>query len=377
MIEGPRAARKDELEAVIALSNAIFRSRREGDMGREFPTLFCEENCENLRIFLDDGKPVSLIGFTVRDIFIMGASIRVCNVGSVCTDPNYRGQGLATRLLEDTILKSLRDGVEVMLISGGRGLYRRAGCINAGIYHVYPIPKDARLPDLPVEVKRWEREDTPDLVRIHQSEPVRYVRDIDEFLTLLEARVVVNHPSDTWLVGVDGEMVAYICAQKPREEKDGVRVLNVEEMAGSRTAVLAALTKLFDLYNVDRINLNTTAADGEMRSLGKLIGVPYVPRGFHGTLRIINLKGFFAAIEPYVSERLDEDELWGLEIEFEPDLIFRYEDEEFRLETIQDITAFVFGSLEHERPTPKGPKLSRILDKLFPMPLVDYGLNYI
>ncbi|HEX29105.1 TPA: GNAT family N-acetyltransferase, partial [Candidatus Poribacteria bacterium] len=104
MIEGPRAARKDELEAVIALSNSVFRSRREGDMGREFPTLFCEENCENLRIFLDDGKPVSLIGFTVRDIFIMGASIRVCNVGSVCTDPNYRGQGLATRLLEDTIL---------------------------------------------------------------------------------------------------------------------------------------------------------------------------------------------------------------------------------------------------------------------------------
>ncbi|MCD6505215.1 GNAT family N-acetyltransferase [Candidatus Poribacteria bacterium] len=377
MIEGPRAARKDELEAVIALSNSVFRSRRDGDMGREFPTLFCEENCENLRIFLDDGKPVSLIGFTVRDIFIMGASIRVCNVGSVCTDPNYRGQGLATRLLEDTILKSLRDGVEVMLISGGRGLYRRAGCINAGIYHVYPIPKDARLPDLPVEVKRWEREDTPDLVRIHQSEPIRYVRDIDEFLTLLEARVVVNHPSDTWLVGVDGEMVAYICAQKPREEKDGVRVLNVEEMAGSRTAVLAALTKLFDLYNVDRINLNTTAADGEMRSLGKLIGVPYVPRGFHGTLRIIDLKGFFAAIEPYVSERLEEDELWGLEIEFEPDLIFRYEDEEFRLETIQDITAFVFGSLERERPTPKGPKLSRILDKLFPMPLVDYGLNFI
>ncbi|HID56395.1 TPA: hypothetical protein EYP37_07685 [Candidatus Poribacteria bacterium] len=80
---------------------------------------------------------------------------------------------------------------------------------------------------------------------------------------------------------------------------------------------------------------------------------------------------------PYVSERLEEEELWGLEVEFEPELIFRYEDEEFRLETIQDITSFVFGSLERERLTPKGPKLRWILDKLFPMPLVDYGLNYI
>lgn len=375
MIEGPRAARKDELEAVVALSDSVFRSGR-GGMGREFPTLFCEENCENLRIFLDDGRPVSLIGFTVRDTFIMGASVRVCNVGSVCTDPKYRNQGLATRLLEDVVLKSLQEGVEVMLISGGRGLYRRMGCINAGIYHIYPIPRGTGLPDLPVVVSEWREEDIPDMVRVHQSEPVRYLRDAEEFLTLLEAKVLVNRPSDTWTVKLDDEMVAYICVQRPTEEK-GIKTLKAYEIAGSRTAILAALPKLFDRYGVDRIDIHTFSADLEMRTLGRLIGLPYTPRGFHGTLKIIDLKGFFGAIEPYVSERLDDDEIWGLELDFEPELLFRYEDEEFKLSSPQEVTAFIFGSLEHKRPVPRTPNLSRILRKLFPMPLVDYGLNYI
>jgi len=375
VLEGPRAARKDELEAVVALSNLVFRSKG-GDMGREYPTLFCPENAENLRIFLDDGKPVSLVGFTVRDTLIMGATIRVCNVGSVCTHPDYRNRGLATRLLEDSVRKALAEGVVVMLISGGRGLYRRMGCINAGLYHLYRIPKETDLPRLPVEVETWREEDLPDLVRIHQGEPVRYIRDVDEFLTLLRAEMLVNRPADTWTVRLDGEMVAYICVQRPVEE-EGVKVLKAREIAGSRLAVLSALPELFDRYGVDRIDIDTVAADEEMKLLGRMIGVRPSLRGFMGTLKIINLRGFFEAIEPYFSERLTEEELWNLEVDFEPELTFRYKGEEFKLSCIEDVTAFIFGSIERERPTPQTPNLSRTLSKLFPMPLVDYGLNFI
>ena len=375
MIEGPRAAKKEELKDVVALSNLVFRSRG-GDMGREYPTLFCPENVENLRIFLDEGRPISLIGFTIRDTYIMGATVRVCNIGSVCTHPDYRNRGYATRLLEDTVRKSLGDGVVLMLISGGRGLYRRIGCINAGIYHVYRFSKGMNFPRIPVQVETWKAEDISDLVRVHQSEPVRYIRDGDEFLTLLRAEMLVDRPADTWTVKLEGEIVAYICVQRPVEE-EGVKILRAREIAGSRAAILAALPSLFDRYGVERIDLDAVGTDWEMRTLGKVIGAHPSTRGFLGTLKIINLKGFFVSIEPYISERLTEEELWNLEVEFEPELTFRYRDEEFKLSSDQDVTAFIFGSIERERPTPQTPNLSKILGKLFPMPLVDYGLNYI
>ena len=54
------------------------------------------------------------------------------SVGSVCTHPDYRERGLATRLVEDALRICEQKEVALMLISGGRGLYRRQGCTDVG-----------------------------------------------------------------------------------------------------------------------------------------------------------------------------------------------------------------------------------------------------
>ena len=47
MMEGPRAARADELAALVELSNTVFAPQGTRDMGRSYPTLLCRENLDS------------------------------------------------------------------------------------------------------------------------------------------------------------------------------------------------------------------------------------------------------------------------------------------------------------------------------------------
>jgi len=128
-IEGPRGAEVDELSEVLDLVNLVFRTSRgmKPTMQEEFPLLFNEKNVENLRIIKVDGKIVSHVGIFECDAIIHGCRLKVGMIGAVCTHPDYRGRGFATRLVEDAMSKMRRDGVNIVMISGIRRLYDRAG----------------------------------------------------------------------------------------------------------------------------------------------------------------------------------------------------------------------------------------------------------
>lgn len=59
------------------------------------------------------------------------------------------------------------------------------------------------------------------------------------------------------------------------------------------------------------------------------------------------------------------------------DLSFECGEERFRINGIDKITAFILGSLEIERIQPEGLEPKNMLNTIFPIPLVDYGLNYV
>ena len=147
-MEGPRAARADELAAVVELSNTVFGDYAPHDMGRWFPTLFCRENLEHLRVFVDENRPVALAGFTIERVVVPEASFVPALVGSVCTLASHQGRGLGSRLMADCTATALAGGASVLLISGGRGLYRRMGAIDAGRYATVKVPRGG-MPDAP------------------------------------------------------------------------------------------------------------------------------------------------------------------------------------------------------------------------------------
>lgn len=381
-VEGPRAAQVDELEAVVDLANRVFRPREQA-MGEEFPLLFCPENLDNLRVFVDDGRPVSHVGMIERDLVLGGTRHRCAEIGAVCTDPDYRGQGLATRLVHDAREKAVRDGVDIFLISGARRLYRRQGYVGVGDYGTYTVTRK-KLPERgPFTVRSWQPEDVPALVRLNAGEPVRFVRPPDDLRAFLGTGRVVNMRGDVKVVcRKDGTPVAYVAHWNPGEHDLGDQAVAIREIAGSRAAITAALPALFDEHDLNKVLLDYLGCDLELRALAARHGWPSEARAFHGTVGIIDPRAFWRACTPLFEELLGAETVARMHCFCSDEAVkLGLDDEQLTLPDMQSFTRLVFLRSEDrdelELDLSDGSELRGLLDTLFPLPLVSYGLNFI
>jgi hypothetical protein len=70
------------------------------------------------------------------------------------------------------------------------------------------------------------------------------------------------------------------------------------------------------------------------------------------------------------------EEYNNFSVEFNPPVTFRFKDERFFIKE-EDLPALIFGSIEKKIEVPEYlPMIKKIFQILFPIPLVDYGLNY-
>ncbi|MFO8008093.1 MAG: GNAT family N-acetyltransferase [Candidatus Brocadiia bacterium] len=383
-VQGPRGAKPQEIGAIVELSNAVFRPRGEGHMGRDYPLLFAPENAEDLRVFVDEGRPVSLVGIYQADLWLHGIRQRAGCIGSVCTHADYRGQGLATRLMKDARAKAAADGCTLLLISGGRGLYRRLDYVDPGGYVTYRVGRK-RLPQPgPYVLEEWSEQHLPELVRLHSTEPVRFGRPPEDFRGFLSCGHVENAPGDVLLVREKKgrHAAAYVATWRAGAGGLDDEAVSVREMAGSRAAVAHALSALLDRYGAEEVHLDCLAADGEMRALARVHGWPTEAHGFHGTLGIIQPARFWSACGPLFAERIGEEKVSPLRVEPRGDgLSLLYEDEELTLEGMSDVTRLAFlprgRRNELQLDLPADSELRGLLEKLLPLPLPAYGLNFI
>src|SRR5437867_2921067 len=163
--------RAEQIPELVDLANRIFRGRRDRDMGA-------------------DGKLVAHVGICIRDAVTLGAPLRVASIGAVCTDPDYRGRGLGSELMADAAAHSRAQGASLMLNSGGRGLYHRLGYVTVGRFTSHQAP--AGGPGDVVELSLATGADRDAVVALHQREPVRFLRPLDDWNALLEAGMLMN-----------------------------------------------------------------------------------------------------------------------------------------------------------------------------------------
>lgn len=373
MIEGPRAARASELPSVIQLANEVFRPAGIDDMGAAFPTLFSPANLVNLRLCLEAGGPVSLVGQTVRDFALGSARVRVTCIGSVCTLESHRGQGLASKLMDDAIAAARSQGAVLAFISGGRGLYRRMGCIDAGLFQSVTAEESSRVSDLRCEVRPWAPEDVPAMCALRGMESVRFIRGAEETGMLLSAGHVHAIRGKTWVVEVKGKLAAWFSASFPEPGK-APTLLKVREIAGSRLAVLAALPAALRESGLHSAEVTAPVADRELAVLAEAYALPARLRGFEGTIKIIDAPGLLGALQGWIEERAGGVSAEGGST---PAARFSLGPESIVVEKAEDLAALLFGSVERPaRAMPPGP-LARLLSRTFPVPLPMYGLNYI
>lgn len=144
-----RIVRENELNEAAALANKIFRSGMQGDMGAFFPTLFRTGVSHSYGAFDPAGNLVSFMGLVPVQIKSGTGRILAFSVGAVCTDPQSRGLGLASELLNQCREHAERSGASLLFISGERSLYTRAGSLAFGRASKFVIKSNS---DKPLEV---------------------------------------------------------------------------------------------------------------------------------------------------------------------------------------------------------------------------------
>jgi predicted N-acetyltransferase YhbS len=378
MVSDARPSRPEELPEVVRLANRVF-SPNDWEMGTGFPLLFCEANAEQLRVIDRAGEIVSHVGICVRDALLLGTPVRMACIGAVCTHPDHRGQGLASRLMADARAHAVAQGADLMLISGGRGLYHRLGYVTVGRFPHTHVP--AGDGSAAVEVTEAGREDRPAVRALHAREPVRFRRSRDDWEQLLDAGMLVCQRGTLWVARLGGRPVAYLAAQPPGPE--GHRragIARVEEYAGDRGAIAEAAPVVARRMGAVAVELVGPDGDAALAAHAAARGWSVTIGSFPGTLGVLRPREFLAALAPWIEERLGARDAARLRIEAsEGETRFSVEGESVTLTTTGQLAALLFGGETEEARAvpPREGRVGALLQALFPLPLPVYGYNFI
>ena len=320
-LDGPRAPRPDELDAVLNLVNNAFNPVGR-TMGLEFPHLFGDANVARLRIFVDPrtGLPVAHAGYVRCELAVEGCRISVAGLGSVCTDEAYRGMGLASELVESIMRQAVAEGLVMMLISGGSNVYRRLGSADTGDFLRVEANREQisslrqAAVDWPshsaVAMRLAAEDDIPAMASIYRREPVRYVRSVWDFRELSWQKPDVKRLGSlerTWVGGLVRDSLAYIIV-RIRTADDGAVRLHVAEFAGARWCVLQLIAHACAEYGPDVLTITVPASDLEMATLLHQAGLMLQRVGLLGhTIMSLDDRALLKCVHPIMSERFGAD----------------------------------------------------------------------
>lgn len=338
-----------------------------------------------LTLDLESGQTVSRVGLWERDVYVYGCNFRVGCIGGVWTKEEYRGRGYATRLLESAIKRTWQDGGDILLVSGDRGLYRRLDCVAAAPYYFFKISK-ADVENFPrgtVEPEEYCDEDLLDLVRIYQTEPVRYHRTIEHFESDMDKRHWwpiwpgwFHVKPNTYILHCESQNLAYVVVQPFTRRHSKVREVAICEYAGSRSALVEAIPWIFKKYDVEKLLVWVSPFDLEFKHLLKKMGLKPEVEDLPGhTIRIVDFQRLSRRLQPYFEVYLGSRNAELLNLSQEHGFYtIEFQNQRFQFDS-RMIGRLVFGSVEEPLKIHENGELATILKKVFPIPFPWPGLE--
>jgi GNAT superfamily N-acetyltransferase len=380
MIDGPRGLMPDELDKLMTeLISIVYNpSMREG-----FPTLFCEENAEHMRIIRVDGRIVSHIGIVVRDMILNGCRISVGNVGAVGTHEDYRKRGYAWSIFEDAMDKCRAEGVDMFLVSGFRSLYHLHGCTHVGRVARYHVPRDIEFPLEPREgeahAEPFSPEHLPAWAALHRSEPVRFHRPYGDFEKLV-AIAPSHRRRDRYSIWQGDRIAAYAVLGRSRD-REGGKFVYLNEYAGSRRALLGAMQTWCEEFDVPGVGVPVPTHDVEFSGLLDSIGAKASYGSTGGTITILHFPRLCGKLRPMFEEIVGRETAQKLMFWEQGGLYgISLDGDEVVLDDGHDVARLIFGNPagRDERTEISAPgELRDVLEAIFPIPRPEYGLSYI
>ena len=368
MMEGPRPVANSERASLGQLVDKALMGGAEGAMFRGYPTVFNEENSPNCLVLVDDGRVVTHVGMTQRWASIAGCTVRVACIASVATDEAYRNRGLASQVFAAACEKAFAEGVDFMMISGGRSLYRRAGAVDVGRDFIATIDAGAAasLHARDIRIDEFVEGDLDACAALYDTRVARFVRPCDDWQWLARSRSVMSRDVDMNIVRRRDAACGYFITG--RDNREGVT--DVLEFAGENTAIAGALKSLLARRSSRAVKMRLQQNDFALKSLLENASVGVTPEKTMGTLLIINFEQLMPRLTPWFEHRIGVAQAKALS--------FRQEGERFLFSDGGNTVALdrgeagvaVFGY-------PEKPLFSGLLAQVFPAPSLYYGINYV
>jgi hypothetical protein len=273
-----------------------------------------------------------------------------------------------------------------MLISGGRGLYTRVGCVPVEKYRTFLLKTGQLRPTASgISLRPACEADAGTASRLYANEPVHFVRPFSKFRDNFCSQGLFFQ-AEKWIVELEGHPAAYLLLNIPwshvHQPEAGVRC--VFEYAGSRVALAQALGLALSQGGVQELEAPVMAWDLDLAQLLQASGGRWkwglLP---DHTLRVIDFPGLMRDLRQYVRSLLDPALRRGLRFEQSGPLLggeggdicaITRGKERLALDGA-GLTRLLMGGVERLAEPPSGA-LAEIVSALFPLPAFLPGMDY-
>ena len=367
-MEGPRCLERGELGSLEELVDTVFMNGRAGVMGRAFPALFNENNAANILVYSDEGRIVSHVGRTERYASLGGCTVRVGCVGAVATYEEYRGRNLASLLLERTCQDAAASGVDFLMISGDRGLYRRAGAASVGLdRRVLLGPAEAqRLRAAQYAIRPYEAADLPFWMEAYERKGAHFIRPRDDWDWALATRICQTAECDFVSITLEGAVCGYVVCHV--SNRDGACA--VMEFVGD-AAVASVLGLLMERHNTKSVRMHVQGTQLALLDMLTRAGATMEAVHSAGTLLVLNFPQLVERLRPWIASRIGLDVAASMRVrEKDGHVKFQAGEDSIEFASRAEAAELMFGN--HERNGGAG-----VFARAFPVPSLWYGLNYV
>ncbi len=368
-LQGPRCALGGELGSIAELADAVFMSGRTGIMGDLFPRLFHRDNLENLFVFSEAGRVVCHVGMIERRARIAACELQVACMGAVATHETCRGRGMASQLVLAALDKARADGVDVVLISGDRTLYRRVGAFPVGCD--FQCVADARVleraHDPRLRVRGAFPGDLSACSAAYDAKPVRFVRPMREWKDRTGSNAAAEGRHHLLVVEEEGAFRGYAAVNREDERGYG----EVVEIGGAPAAVAGALYSISRQTGQGPLKIRLQQHDTVLRGHLTDAGAMFAPVSVDGSWMIAGFVRLMERLRPWIEERAGRAAVQSLQCgENEGTCMLSMLGETAALSRTEAVR-MIFGTPDGMPPCPPAWR------GVFPLPTVAYGIGYV
>lgn len=378
-MEKPRPACPEEFTEALDFIDLVFRP---GQRGRFFfqsnyPHAYKPQYARRILLLRDQGQITGCLAVHPLTLRLEEARLVAGGIGAVGTDPERRGQGIMSALLEEAIHRMRRAGYPLSVLWGDRQRYGWFGWERGGTRNSFTLTlRQLGSPSAAERRLRLERfASEPSLCRrlqrLDQAHPYgveRPLRDIPD----LFARV----GRQTWICR-EGKRLAYLALQREGRQRHGQYEM-LDEAGGDAELARSMLRVLMARSGLSRLQASAGPNPAQVALL--LQGSSYWTRECSCMIKILDLPLLIEKLMPLLRRRAREAGVGGryrLSCADQAALLDLGSGKHYRMELDEQELVGLFFGLHPLAERLAGEGGSALLGRVLPLPLYIPTINYI